>query len=287
MESQQSSRTQVVFLGTGNPNPDPQHLGPSTAIIVDQTPYIIDFGVGLVRNAAALTPQYGGLFAALEAQNLKTGFLTHLHSDHTIGLPDLILTPWILERDEPLRLFGPHGTKNLSEHILKAYHADIQYRLNGLEPINEYGYQVVVSEYSEGMIFQDGNIKVEAFLVSHGRLPNTFGFRFTTPDKSIVISGDTSPCENILNFGKGVDILIHEVYSFKGFCAKDTKWQYYHSTHHTSTIQVGEIARKTKPKLLVLYHTLFWGATETEILAEVKSVYDGEIILSSDLLVLP
>jgi ribonuclease BN (tRNA processing enzyme) len=278
-----SPTTQIVLLGTGNPNPDPQHAGPSIAIIVNGKSYIIDFGPGLIRQAAALTPEYGGNLPALEARNLKIGFLTHLHSDHTIGYPDLILTPWVMGRDEPLVVYGPEGTKELTDHILKAFHADIQYRLDGLEPNNNQGWKVHVNEFKGGIIFTDENLNVEAFQVAHGSLTNAFGFRINTPDKIIVISGDTAPCDNITYYSRGADILIHEVYSQKGFTRKEKSWQEYHVTHHTSSLQLGELAKTVKPKLVVLYHTLFWGASGAEILSEIKSVYHGEVHLGSDL----
>jgi ribonuclease Z len=285
MTKKNKSRTKVVFLGTGNPNPDPHHNGPSLAVIVDQTPYIVDFGIGLVRQAAALTPEFGGELPELSANHLKTGFLTHLHSDHTLGLPDLILTPWIMERNETLLIFGPKGTRSLTDHILSAYQDDIQYRLKDLEPTNKLGYTVDVKEISGGSIYKDKYLEVEAFEVSHGSMQHAYGFRFNTPDKTIVISGDTSPCENIISFGQGADILIHEVYSYKGFRAKSKLWKQYHSTHHTSSIEVAQIANITKPKLLVLYHTLYWGATDAELLSEVKSIYRGDVLISSDLMV--
>jgi len=279
-------RTRVILLGTGNPNPDPRHSGPSLIILVGETPYVVDFGAGLVRQAAAFTPEYGGAIKELDIKNLKTAFLTHLHSDHTIGYPDLILTPWVMGRDAPLEVFGPKGTAALTEHILNAYRGDIDYRLQGLEPVNRQGWRVNAHEIGEGIIYQDGNVKVEAFLVKHGTMPNAFGFRFTTPDKVIVVSGDTSPCENIVSYALGADILIHEVYYQGAFDQKDAAWQKYHSTHHTSTRELGEIARKTRPELLVLYHTLFWGASEDDLLAEIARDYNSKVIVGSDLLVI-
>jgi len=281
-----SNLTKVVLLGTGNPNPDPQHSGPSVAILVNETPYIIDFGPGLIRQAAALTPRYGGEFPALEARNLKRAFVTHLHSDHTIGFPDLILTPWVMERDEPLEVYGPNGTQDLTDHILKAYQADIDYRLYGLEPANDRGWRVNVHEFEEGLIYTDGNIQVEAFQVRHGTWPDAFGFRFTTPHKVIVISGDTAPCENIRKFCYGADILIHEVFYHRAFEGMDPFWQTYHASHHTSTVQLAELAQETQPGLLVTYHTLFWGGTEQDILDEIREVYRGEVIVGKDLQIL-
>jgi ribonuclease Z len=276
----------VVLLGTGNPNPDPNHSGCSVAIIVNETPYIVDFGPGIIRQAAAMSTRYGGKISALNTKNIKKAFLTHLHSDHTVGLPDLILTPWVMGRDEPLDLFGPQGIKKMTDNIFEAYHADINYRLYGLEPANNQGWRVNITEIDDGIIYKDEYVKVEAFKVNHGSWPDAFGFRFTTPDKIIVISGDTTPCDNILNYSQGADILIHEVYYKKGFDQKNEIWKKYHKQSHTSTYELADIAVKTKPELLVLYHILFWGATEQDLLDEISEKYQGKVIVGSDLLVI-
>ncbi len=277
--------TKVILLGTGNPNPDPHHSGPSLIILVDETPYVVDFGPGLVRQAATLTPEYGGELKELDIKNLKTAFLTHLHSDHTIGFPDLLLTPWVMGRDAPLEVYGPDGFAEMTENIIKAYRDDIKYRLYGLEPANNQGWRVNAHEIEEGLIYQDDNLQVQAFLVAHGTWPNAYGFRFTTPNKVIVISGDTAPCENIIKYGQDADILIHEVYYKKAFDQKDAFWQSYHTLNHTSTFELAEIANQIKPKLLILYHTLFWGGSEADILSEIAETYSGEVVVGRDLAV--
>jgi ribonuclease BN (tRNA processing enzyme) len=281
-----SSRTKLLLLGTGNPNPDPKHSGCSLIVMVDDQPYVVDFGAGLVRQAAALTTQYGGPVAELEIKNLSVAFLTHMHSDHTVGFPDLILTPWVMGRDRPLDVYGPDGISEMTRHVIEAYQADIQYRVYGLEPANNQGWRVNPHEISEGLVYEDANLKVEAFLVRHGTWPNAYGYRFTTPDKVIVISGDTAPCENILAYGQDADILVHEVYSQKGFDCKDAFWQRYHAANHTSTRELAEIARQTRPRLLVLVHTLFWGASDQDILDEIAEGYDGQVFVGADLQVI-
>jgi ribonuclease BN (tRNA processing enzyme) len=278
-----SSRTQLILLGTGNPNPDPNHQGCSLIILVNEIPFVVDFGAGLVRQAAALTPEYGGKLHELSIQNLKTAFLTHLHSDHTVGFPDLILTPWVMGRDTPLEVYGPKGTVEMTHHILHAYREDIRYRVYGLETANDQGWRMNVHEFDEGVIYETETLQVKAFRVHHGTMLNAYGFRFTTPDKVIVLSGDTAPCENLIRFGQGADILVHEVYSQKGFARKDALWQVYHANHHTSTTELAEIARQLRPKLLVLNHVLFWGATEQEILDEIAQGYDGKVVVGADL----
>lgn len=281
------AQTKVVLLGTGTPNPDPEHSGGSVAIIVENRSYIIDFGPGLVRQAAKMSPKYGGEIEALSAKNLKVSFLTHLHSDHTVGFPDLLLTPWVMGRNEPLRVYGPEGTKQLTDNIIKAYDADIKYRLYGLEPANNKGWRVIATEFiSDGLIYSDSLVKVEAFKVEHGSWPNAYGFKFTTPDKTIVISGDTKPCENIQKYTEGADILIHEVYSHKGWSTKSSFWKKYHSANHTSTYELGELAAKTKPGKVILYHLLFWGSSEDDILKEIGEKYDGVVIVGKDLMLI-
>lgn len=281
------AQTKVVLLGTGTPNADPGHAGSCVAILVGNSSYLVDFGAGIVRQAAKMTPEYGGTFPQLQPKNLKMAFLTHLHSDHTIGLPDLLLTPWVLGRTEPLKIFGPAGTANLAENIQEAYKADIDYRLNGLEPSNKTGWKVETVEFSEdGVIYSDSLINVEAFKVVHGSWPNAFGYRFITPDKKIVISGDTRPCEAIEKYSKNADILVHEVYSYEKWTKRDEFWQKYHAANHTSTYELASLAAKTKPKKLVLYHLLFWGATENDLLNEIAEKYSGEVIVGQDFMVI-
>jgi ribonuclease BN (tRNA processing enzyme) len=278
-----SATTQVVMLGTGTPNADPERSGPAVAIVVNDTPYLVDFGPGVVRRAAAMSPTYGGPVAGLEVKNLRYAFLTHLHSDHSAGLSDLILTPWVLERDRPLELYGPDGIEEMASHIVEAYRADIDYRVYGLEPANNQGWRVNAHTVEEGVVFEDDNVKVEAFRVRHGTWPNAYGYRFTTPDRVIVISGDAAPDETVEKYAEGADILIHEVYSVEGFGRRDSYWQKYHSTNHTSAHELGELASRVQPKLLVLYHVLFWGASEETVLREVREKYHGQVVLADDL----
>jgi len=272
------------MLGSGNPNPSPSQSGCSVAIVVNDTPYIVDFGPGLIRQAAAMSPRYKGKIKGLDIKNIKHAFLTHLHSDHTTGYPDLILTPWVMGRNEPLEVYGPEGINEMTEHILEAYEDDIKYRLYGHEPANNQGWRVNSHEFTkEGVIYKDGNIKVEAFPVPHGSWPNAWGFRFTTPDKVIVLSGDSAPSEKIIEYATGADILIHEVYSKKGYDTKTEFWRKYHACNHTSSFELADIANQAKPKLVVLYHILFWGADDKDILQEISTDYSGKVIVGKDL----
>ncbi len=279
----ESSVTQVVLLGTGTPNAEPDRSGSALAVVVNDVPYLVDFGPGVVRRAAAASPRYGGPIAGLDIGNLRIAFLTHLHSDHSAGLPDLILTPWVEGRDTPLQLYGPPGIDEMAKHVLKAYEADIDYRVNGSQPANDQGWRVQTYELDDGLVYEDDNVTVEAIRVRHGSWENAFGFRFTTPDKVIVISGDAAPDPNLEKYAKRADILVHEVYSDAGFLTKPPEWQVYHRTNHTSASELGEIAERAKPGLLVLTHVLFWGSSEETVLEEVRSTYSGEVVLGHDL----
>lgn len=272
--------TRLVLLGTGTPNADPARSGPALAVVVNGQAYLVDCGPGIVRRAAA-AHQMG--IEALAVEKLTHVFITHLHSDHTLGYPDLIFTPWVLERKAPLEAFGPPGLAAMTEHILAAYHQDIAIRTEGLEPANAMGYKVNVHEITAGLVYQDKNVRVTAFPVRHGSWPHAYGFRFDTADRSIVISGDTAPCESLVQHAKGCDLLVHEVYSNVAFQRRPAVWQQYHASFHTSTTELAEIARQVQPKLLVLTHQLFWGSAPEELVAEIRQTYDGDVRSGNDL----
>lgn len=275
-----SVRTRVVLLGTGTPNADPDRWGPALAIVVGDRSYLVDCGPGVVRRAAAA---YARGIAPLAADKLDHVFITHLHSDHTLGYPDLIFTPWVLEREVPLEAYGPPGLDDMTKHILAAYTEDIRIRLDGLEPANATGYRVNVHEIGEGLIYEDDRVRVKAFPVRHGSWEHAFGFRFETPDRVIVVSGDTAPCESLIEAARGCDVLVHEVYCQAGFERRPPEWQRYHAAFHTSTIELAEIARRVRPKLLVLTHELLWSCSPEDVLAEIRRSYDGEVRCGSDL----
>jgi len=273
------SSSKIVLLGTGNPNADPARSGPSMAIAVNQRAYVVDAGPGVVRRAAAA---YRLGVAGLDAPKLNVLFLTHLHSDHTVGYPDFIFTPWVLGRDEPLQVYGPPGIRAMTDHLLAAYREDVRERLEGLEPANSTGYLVHATEIEPGIVYADENVSVEAFHADHGSWP-AFGYKFHTPDRIIAISGDTAPCDACLDAYRGCDVLIHEVYSATGLAWHAPAWQDYHAAVHTSSRQLARIASLVKPQLLILTHQLFHGVSEQELLREVTDTYDGCVVSGKDL----
>jgi ribonuclease BN (tRNA processing enzyme) len=277
---QDDKTTRVVLLGTGNPNADPERSGPAVAIVAKGVPYIVDCGPGVVRRAAAAALK--GI-KELSVQNLSRLFVTHLHSDHTLGLPDIMLSPWILDRTAPLEVYGPKGISAMTRHILEAYREDIDIRRTGLEPSNDTGFRVNAHEIKPGVIFRDDNITVRAFEVRHGDWRYAYGYRFETGDRTIVISGDAAPTPAIAEHCNGCDVLVHEVYSEAGFQKRPPAWQKYHLNYHTSSRELAGIATKARPGLLVLYHQLFWGASDADLLEELRRFYAGRVVSGRDL----
>jgi ribonuclease BN (tRNA processing enzyme) len=133
------AQTKVVLLGTGNPNANPERMGASIAVIANGKPYLVDFGPGVVRRASEA---YENGIEELDMPNLSHAFATHLHSDHTVGLADLIFTPWVLDREHPLELYGPRGIKAMAGNTVRAFREDIKIRTTGGQPHNKTGYKV-------------------------------------------------------------------------------------------------------------------------------------------------
>lgn len=276
--------TKLVVLGTGTPNADPERSGPALAVVRGTRSYLIDAGPGILRRANAAAERHG--LDALRPPQLRTLFLTHLHSDHTIGIPEVMLGAWTLERDVPLVVYGPPGTKAMIEHLQAAYAADIRNRVDGLEPANDSGWRVTVHEIAPGVVLEDGNLRVTAFAVPHGDWDVAFGYRFDAQDRSIVISGDTRASDAVVTACNGCDLLVHEVYSAERFRTRPPEWQRYHANAHTSTDELAALATRARPTQLLLYHQLFWGTDDAGLLGEMRRAgYRGPLNSARDLTV--
>jgi ribonuclease BN (tRNA processing enzyme) len=280
MAAASESHTQIVMLGSGNPNADPDRSGPAVAIVINDRAYLVDCGPGVVRRAAAA--EKNGI-AALSVKKLNLVFITHLHSDHTLGLPDLIFTPWVLDREDPVQAYGPRGLKDMTGHIERAWKKDVDVRRRGLEQANATGYKVAVHEIKPGVIYRDENVTVTAFPVKHGTWDQAFGYKFETADRKIVISGDTAPSDEVVKACDGCDVLLHEVYNPEGDELKQQHWMQYFKTFHTSPEELGDIARRAHPKLLVLYHMVFEKLPEEDLVRQVKESYSGRFEVARDL----
>lgn len=274
-----AGKTRIVLLGTGTPAPLPERSGPATAIIVNETAYIVDFGPGIVRRASAAFHEKG--IKALEVTKLRVAFLTHLHSDHTVGYPDLIFTPWTIGRRFPLEVYGPKGLKAMTEHLLEAYRVDIETRTNpdGNQRTFAGGHNVNAHEIRAGVVYRDSNVTVTAFPTKHSM--ESYGYRFDTPDRSIVISGDTRPTQSTIDACNGCDVLIHEAHMPGWLATRPETFQRFSAKYHTTTPELAELATKARPGLLILYH--YADLSEAELLEEMLRLYSGHAVVGRDL----
>ncbi|RUR30757.1 MBL fold metallo-hydrolase [Vreelandella nanhaiensis] len=270
------------MLGTGTPVPNGERAGAGIAVIHDGEAYIFDIGAGVIQRAIQAYERYD--IEALYPPKINHVFLTHLHSDHILDFPELLGTYW-WRRESPINLFGPVGTEEMSEGAYQFLTLDTETRLKDKSPVtNPDAARANVTEFdSPGVIFEENDLRVEAFPVSHGDWDLAYGFKVTTPDKTIVISGDTSANSEVTRQAKGADILIHEVISHEGWSDLSEEWQAYHQYAHTLTTELADIAAEAKPGLLVLYHVLHYGAPIEGVVDEVKAGYDGEVVLAEDL----
>ncbi len=271
--------TQVILLGTGTPYPDPAASGPATAVVVNGRVFLFDVGAGVMRRLRA---------ANLPINGPEALFITHLHSDHTLGYADLILTSWVMRRRAPFPVFGPRGLQRMTGHLLAAYSEDIRIRTNGLEHEAAGGYRVNVHEIRAGIVYEKGGVRVTAIAVQHGAWKESFGYRIDTADRSIVISGDTRPSEALVKAARGVDILIHEAYSSSRLAPEDRPggkdWPRYCREYHTSDVELGQLAARIQPKLLILDHLVRMDASDEELLASVRTGgYSGRAVIGRDL----
>jgi ribonuclease BN (tRNA processing enzyme) len=281
---QSASKTQVVILGTGTPVLDPDRSGPAVAVVINGAAYLVDFGPGVVRRAAAAARDKK--IAELKPANIKVAFATHLHSDHTAGLADLYLSAAVEGRPGPLELYGPPGIAEMARHIQAAYVKDVAVRTLNLEHGNPKAYKINAHEIKPGIVYKDANVTVRAFAVAHGSWDYAYGYRFDTADRSIVISGDTAPTAQIARACHGCDLLLHEVYSQAWFKERPPARQKYHSHFHTSTAELAKIATQAQPKQLVLYHQLFRPTDDVDavLLDEIrKAGYSGRVASAHDL----
>ena len=268
----------VILLGTGMPRPNPQASGPATAIVVGDRVFLVDAGPGVERQLAA---------AGLPIDGVTALFVTHLHSDHTLGYPDLIFTSWVMGRRQPLQAYGPHGLKAMTDHLIAAYAEDIRIRTEGLEHQAPEGYRVAVKEIQPGVIYDQGGVRVTAVPVPHGNWPEAYAYRFDVGDRSVVISGDTRPSEALVRASRGVDVLVHEVYSgarLEPEARSGDDWPRYMREFHTSDREVGRLAARIRPGLLVLSHIIRMGATDEELLRGVREGgFAGRVVVGKDL----
>jgi len=257
------TKTKLVMLGTGMPSPNPYRAGPSYALVVDGSPYLVDAGEGIWRSMAKAALINGDELAqAFFPGKLKYLFLTHLHQDHTIGIPSLLLSPfnWIFRIQQ--EIYGPKGTEDMVDHILAAWTIDAQAAIadgNNPEGGQASGHDILFDEY--GLVYEDDNVTVEAYRTKHARLQDTFAYRFTTEDRVIVFTGDGGPYHpNIIRAARNADVLVTETvtedniqYAPWGGDTVEEKKEEIFRFHFSPTV-LARIANEANVKTIVLSH---------------------------------
>jgi len=264
----------IVVLGSGaGPLADIDRYGPSILVEAGGDKLLFDCGRAAVIRLAQ---------AGVQRQEIDKIFLTHLHSDHILSVPDILLTGWTSGRKTPLRVWGPSGTKKMMDNLLKAFDFDIHVRRDVDEKFSKEGIVVVPTEVQEGIVYEHNGVKVTAFLVDHGPVKPAFGYRVDADSHSVVMSGDTRFSENLIKHATGVDVLIHEVsaISVETLIARGSTRQQAENiiNHHTSAADTGTVFSRTKPRLAVYAH----GGGPAAIEAARKN-YSGPIESADDL----
>jgi ribonuclease Z len=265
----------VILLGTGYPRPDANHAGPATAIVAGDKWFLVDAGRGATMRVAGTELKY---------ENLRGVYITHLHSDHTAGLPDIFITSWQFGRKTtPLPLYGPSGIKQLADAMLQFFAYDIHIRRDLVEKHPAAGATITTHIVREGVVYDDGDVRVTAFEVDHAPVKPAFGYRFDSGGHSIVVSGDTRPNANLIRFAKGADILVQEACLPEHFDKVDSPAVAARlKAYHTSAEEAGEIATAAGVKTLVLTHLIPAGAEKTFAERAAKT-FHGKIIVGDDL----
>ncbi len=278
MKESSEDRFRITLLGTGAPPPALDRFGPSTLVEVGDQKFIFDAGRGAMQRLCQLGIPFGDI----------TGiFLTHHHSDHVVGFPDLWLTGWIGrpwgKRTTPLQVWGPVGTKQMMDHLPQAFAVDIRVRQRNYPPD---GVKLVPCEIRGGIVFETGGIKISAFEVDHGGEElSAFGYRIDYDGRAAVLSGDTTFNENLIRHSRGADLLVHEVTAAAGAAAESAQQLKRIAANHTTPEQAGEIFSRVKPKLAVYNHLLlFGGATAEDLIPATRRKYDGPLRVGEDLL---
>jgi len=269
----------VTLLGTGSPPPNPGRRGPATLLQSGGERFLVDAGSG----AGVQLVQAG-----VRPYDWPRIFITHHHSDHTIDLGHLLITRWIVGQNAPLEIYGPAGTRRQMELLLDYLHWDIEVRRAHMH--HRRPPEVRVTEIEEGRILEVGGVTVSAFLVDHDPVRPAFGFRFEGEGRSVVLSGDTRPSENLVRWSRGVDCLIHECcemaktswYPDCGWPTLEEKIQDL-ASYHTQPDQIGLVAREARPGKLVIYH-LMPGSEPAAVAAAARKHYDGAVVVGEDLL---
>lgn len=279
-----SDEFRVTLLGTGSPAPVMRRFGPGVLVEAGGKKLLIDSGRGTTQRL---------LQAGLRLGQVDGLFITHLHSDHIVGIPDLWLTGWLeatyAQRNGPFRVYGPKGTHDLMQGLVKAHDWDIRARIADQNLVPENVRPEVV-EFTQGVVYEQAGVKVTAFEVDHGDLLRpAVGFRVDFAGRSVTVSGDTRFSENLIKHANGTDLLVHQVAAAREELLKIPAFRVI-LAHHTQPEEAGTLFTRVKPRLAVFYHFVLLGApgvsavTEKEVFELARKTYDGPLLIGEDLM---
>lgn len=267
----------VTLLGTGNPRPSIDRFGPSILVQAGKETLLFDCG----RGATIRLSQAGVPFSSVSVL-----FLTHLHSDHVVGIPDLWLTGWIMGRKNPLQVWGPPGTSDLLKHLQEAYAFDVHIRRDVDEHLTPQGAVMTGKEIEESVIYESNGVRVTAFGVDHGLVKPALGYRIDYQGHSVVLSGDTRPSDNLVKFAKGTDVLVHEVFDpdayFEVGNSLTPEQRERVRQHHTTPDEAGRVFTKVQPKLAVYSHIV--PPEVPDVIGHTRKSYAGPLEVGEDLM---
>ena len=277
----------ITLLGTGSPTPLPNRFGPSALIQAGGQTLLFDAG----RGVPIRIHQLGVPLAKIDVL-----FLTHFHSDHTSGIPDVWLTRWVrtsgaMEATTPFNVIGPIGAKALMSNLEKAYADDIRIRMAAEPPPSPQGIATSAMEFDrDGVVYEKGGVTVIAFKVDHGpAVKPAYGYRIEHVGRSVVLSGDTTYNENVIKYGVGADLLIHEVAAARPELMTDAHFQRI-MRHHTIPERAGIVFSKARPKLAVYTHFILRSSAQVpeptleDVVAQTRRTYRGPLELGEDLM---
>lgn len=267
---QGASALRVHLLGTGSPLPQTFRFGPSTLVEAGGKKYLFDAGRGVIQRLYSLGIPFG------EVDKL---FLTHLHSDHTIGVPDLYLTGWVRGRKLPLRVWGPEGSARMMTELAKAFDYDIKVRLD-----QNPGSEVNAVDVGPGVVYEQDGVKITAFAVDHPPLESSFGYRIEYLGRSVVLSGDTRYNEEVIRQAKGADLIVHEVAAASDELMKTSPMIPKIVAKHTLPEEAGKVFTQAGVRMAVYSHIVLFDVSEKELEARTRKTYSGPLVIGQDLM---
>lgn len=264
----------VTLLGTGAPPPDPNRMGPATLVDAGGHRMLFDVGRG-----TSISLQRVGMTLG----SVTEVFITHMHPDHIVGLPDFWLVGHLpaayAQRKSNLKLFGPRGTKYLADGLEAAYRNVIHdWKVPGMTAESS---AFIASEFAEaGEIFRDGELVVTAFRVKHTPKIPCYGYRIDYAGKTVIISGDTSLSEELIRQAQGADLVVHEVF-YADRTHHSAEFLKFLESLHTTPEQVGEVLKRSGAKAGVVTH-ISSNATQEILLEGIRSTYSGDAYVGYD-----